>query len=210
MSLKQIIHGIRIELKAKDRVREEVLAVSREIVRLSSEAILSTHRDDYVGAKRKLAQIKKKIARMEKVLQGWPEIVDSGAVSMAYQEFAEAALLLGFVAEDKFPSPEKLGIPSIPYILGLADVVGELRRRALDSIRAGDLGVAEKSLVAMEDVQNLLMTLEHAHVLAQGLRRKIDVARKLIEETRGDVTTEARRSLLEKSIKKLEKRVGRE
>ncbi len=209
MSLKRVIHDIRVELKAKDRVREEVLAVSREIVRLSSEAILSTHRNDYAGAKRRLVQIKKKIDRMDKLLQGWPEIAHSGAVYAAYQEFAEAALLLNFIAEDKFPSPEELGIPSIPYVLGLADMVGELRRKALDSIRVGDLKTAEKCLVVMEDVQNLLMTLEHAHVIAKGLRRKIDVARKLIEETRGDVTTEARRSLLEKSIKKLEKTVWR-
>jgi len=42
-----------------------------------------------------------------------------------------------------------------------------------------------------------------------GLRRKCDVARRIIETTRGDVTVEVRRSSLERSIKGLEKILGR-
>lgn len=208
MSLKRIIQEINMEINAKDQVREKVLAVSREIVRLSAQAILSMHRKDFKDARKKLGEARKKLQKMEKILRGWPEIAHSGSVYVAYQEFAEASLLLNFIREEKFSSPTALGIPPIPYILGLADMVGELRRRALDSIRTGDLRTAERCLMVMEDVQNLLMTLEHGYTLAPGLRRKCDVARRLIEETRGDVTIETRRSQLEKSIKRLEKTIG--
>lgn len=207
MSLKRIIQEINVELKAKDQVREEVLDVSREIVRLSSQAILSMHRRDFKGAIKKSGQAKKRLKKMEKVLRGWPEIANSGSVHVAYQEFVEASLFLNFIREEKFSSPTALGVPSIPYILGLADLVGELRRRALDALRTGDLETAERCLMVMDDVHSLLMSLE-AHALVQGLRRKCDVARRLIEETRGDVTIETRRSQLEKSIKRLEKTVG--
>jgi len=47
--------------------------------------------------------------------------------------------------------------------------------------------------------------MDEAYTLVPGLRRKSDVARHVIETTRGDVTIEARRSTLEECMKKLEK-----
>lgn len=208
MSLKGILRKIRRELKVKDKVREKVLTLSREIVRLSTQAVVSMHQEAFDDARSKLEEAKENLHKMRGVLEGWPELAHSGSVTAAYQEYVEAKLLLSFITRKKFPGPEELGAPSIPYILGLADMVGELRRRALDSIRRGELEEAEKCLTVMEDVHALLMEIEHGEALAPGLRRKCDVARRLIEETRGDVTIETRRSLLEKSIRKLEKRVG--
>jgi translin len=133
------------------------------------------------------------------------ELAHGGAVYTAYQEFAEASIFLEFSERRRFLGPKSLGVPSIPYVLGLADVIGELRRMALDSIRNNDLRLAERCLNSMEDIYASLMTLENADALAPGLRRKCDVARHLIEATRGDVTIEARRSSLEQSIRTLEK-----
>jgi len=208
LSLKGIIQDVGKELKTKDSVREIVLANSREVVRLSSQAILLIHRRKFDEARSKLKQVHDLLYNMEETLKNWIELAHSGAVYTAYQEFAEASILLEFLERGKFPSPKSLGVPSIPYILGLADVIGELRRMALDSIRNDNLRMAEKCLSSMEDIHALLMTLENANALAPGLRRKCDVARHLIETTRGDVTMEARRSLLEQSIRMLEKTVG--
>jgi predicted translin family RNA/ssDNA-binding protein len=61
----------------------------------------------------------------------------------------------------------------------------------------------------MEQIYVELMSMNEGYMLVPGLRRKCDVARRIIEATRGDVTIEARRDSLEQSIKKLEKIFGR-
>jgi predicted translin family RNA/ssDNA-binding protein len=46
-------------------------------------------------------------------------------------------------------------------------------------------------------------------MLVPGLRRKCDIARRIIETTRGDVTQEARRKSLENYLKRFERAQGR-
>ena len=107
--------------------------------------------------------------------------------------------------DEGFLGPKKIRVPSISYLLGLADVVGELRRLTLDSLRKGDLKVAESSLETMEIIYDGIMSMDEAlHVVGE-LRRKSDSARRIIEATRGDVTVEARKHSLERSIEKLER-----
>jgi len=101
--------------------------------------------------------------------------------------------------------PDELGVPAISYVLGLADAIGEFRRRALDSLRKGDVKTAEKCLQTMEQIYVELLSMDEAYTLVPGLRRKSDVARHIIETTRGDITIEARRSTLEECMKNLEK-----
>jgi translin len=129
----------------------------------------------------------------------------SGLVGAAFQEYAEAQVLLNVVEKEQFVSPESLGVPSIDYVLGLSDVIGELRRRALDMLRKGNVKMAEKCLGIMEQIYSELMAMDDAYMLIPGLRRKSDVARHVIEATRGDITIESRRNSLEHSIRKLEK-----
>ena len=119
-------------------------------------------------------------------------------------------MLLTLIQEDRFVSPGEIGVPVTPYVLALGDVVGELRRRTLDLIRKGDVEAAEKSLELMEHIYSELTALDDAYIIINGLRRKGDVARRLIEITRGDVTSEVRRSALERSISKLEKSIDKE
>jgi translin len=188
MPLKTIMRKIGKELELKDEVREKVLDVSRTIVRLSSQAILAIHRGRLNPAQKRIESAKKNLRKMEELLRKSPEIASSGFVYTAYQEYAEANLLLNFVLNEDFPTPERLGIPSIPYILGLSDLVGELRRKALDSMREGDLKLAERCLRTMEDVYNSFISIEKGHALVPGFRMKGDAIRKRIESTRGDIT----------------------
>jgi len=126
-------------------------------------------------------------------------------VDAAFQEYAEAQTLIHLVEENRFIDPKELGVPAVSYVLGLADVIGEFRRRALDSLRKGDVKTAENCLQTMEHIHVELMSMDEAYMLVPGLRRKSDVARHIIETTRGDITIEARRSSLEECIKNLEK-----
>ena len=136
-------------------------------------------------------------------------MVYSGLVDAAFQEYAEARTLLSLVEENRFVSPEEISVNSVAFVLGLADVIGELRRRALDSLRKEDVKTAEACLHLMEEIYVELMAMDEAYMLVPGLRRKSDVARHIIETTRGDITIESRRSSLEQSMKSLEKIVKR-
>ena len=209
LSLKSILDKIQEELSKRDGVREEVQKDMRKATHLSKQAILFTHQERFEDAKNLLEEASKLFAKLREVSENYPDLFYSGLVSAAFEEYAEAHTLLVLIEEDRFINPEKLGIPAISYALSLGDVVGELRRRTLDSIRKGKIETAEKCLERMEYIYSELTAMDDAYLLVSGLRRKCDVARHVIEITRGDVTIEARRSALERSILKLEETIGK-
>ena len=205
MSLKSLLDKIQAELKEKEEVKDELRQDMRRATRLSKQAILFTHQKRFDDAKKLLKEATELFAKLEKVYENHPDLVYTGMVDAAYQEYAEAHVFLTLVRQERFPNPRKLKVPSIPYVLGLGDVIGELRRRSLDSLRKGDVGAAEKCLEIMEHIYVEMTAMDDAYLLVPGLRRKCDVARHVIEATRGDVTVEARRRSLEYSIEELKR-----
>ncbi len=209
MSLKSNLEKIQEELSKREGVREEVQRDIRRTTRLSKQAILFTHQERFKDAKDSLAEADKLFSKLREMSKDYPDLFYSGLVNAAFEEYAEAHTLLTLIKENRFIDPEELGVPTISYVLGLGDVVGELRRRALDSIRKGKVEAAELCLERMEHIYSELTAMDNAYLLVSGLRRKCDVARHLIEITRGDVTIEARRSALEQSILNLEETIGK-
>jgi len=207
LSLKEIVTSFKKDLQEKEKVREETLSTSRKITLLSKQAVMAVHRHQLDEAKSKLEEAREAIGQMEKILVSHQDLITS-SMRVAYQEYAEAQIFLWLVEKRKYPRPSELDIPVIPYLLGLADVVGEFRRRALDFLRKGKLKSAEGYLQIMDEVYTELITLDSAYSVAPELRRKCDIARHVIEATMGDVATETRRIALEKSIRLLEKKIG--
>jgi translin len=205
LSLKKLLDKVREELKQKEEVKEEIQRNMRKATRLSKQAILLIHHGRLEEARKLLKETDKFFATLAKLAKKHPELFYSGLVDAAFQEYTEAQILLGLVQERQFVGPEELNIPSIDYVLGLADVIGELRRRALDMLRKDDVKQAEKCLEVMEEIFDELMAMDDAYMLVPGLRRKCDIARHVIETTRGEITIEARRASLERSIRRLEK-----
>jgi translin len=205
VSLKSLLGKIQEELQKRETVHEEVQRDMRRATRMSKQAILFTHQERFGDAEKLLKEVEELFTKLRRATKNYPDMVYSGLVDAAFQEYAEAQTLLHLVEESKFVDPEKLGVPSISYVLGLADVIGEFRRRALDSLRKGDVKTAENCLQTMEQIYVELMSMDEAYMLVPGLRRKSDVARHIIETTRGDITIEARRSTLEECMKNLEK-----
>ncbi len=210
MSLKAILEKIQKELSEREEVREEVHRDMRKATRLSKQAIQVTHQERFDDAEAMLKDAERLFAKLRETSQDHPDLFYSGSVGAAFEENAEAHILLMLIQEDRFVSPEEIGVPVTPYVLALGDVIGELRRRTLDLIRKGDVGVAEKGLEWMERIYSELTALDDAYIIINGLRRKGDVARRLIEITRGDITSEVRRSALERSLSKLEKTIDKE
>jgi translin len=208
VSLKSILAVIQKELTRKDEVVEEFHRSTRKATRLSKQAIRFVHMERNEDSKKSLLEADKLFARLKEVAKDYPHLIYTGMMEAALQEYAEGQIFLNLINEGRFVKPEEICVPSIPYVLGLADVIGELRRRTLDSFRRGQVKTGEICLQTMEQIFGEMTAMEEGYLLVPGLRRKCDIARRIIETTRGDVTFEVRRSSLEKSIKELEKAVS--
>jgi len=189
----------------KEKVRENAQKEMRKATSLSKQAILLIHQKRLKEAKKLVEKATETISRLKKTSISSPEITCSGLFSAALQEYSEANVLLKLIEESRFVTPEEIDVPSIDYVLGLADVIGEYRRMTLDALREGEIEKSERCLQVMDEMYIELMAMDEAYMLVPGLRRKCDGARRIIEATRGDVTQEIRRAALEKHLKRLEK-----
>lgn len=203
-SLKNVLATIGKELREKEKVRETLQKDMRKTTSLSKQAILLIHQKRFAEAEKFIETAKEIISNLNEVATTYPDIIYSGLYSAALQEFSEASIFLNLIRQSKFITPKEIKVPSADYVLGLADVIGEYRRFMLDSLREGDLRKAEECLQIMDEIYTELMALDEAYMLVPGLRRKCDVARKIIETTRGDITQEMRRKSLEDYLKSFE------
>jgi translin len=96
------------------------------------------------------------------------------------------------------------------YLQGLAEAVGELRRRCLDLLLNSHPEDAERLLEHMDDVYAILVTMDYPDAITGGLRRLTDLARGIIERTRGDLTLSLRQAKLEQSLRRMENRLRSE
>ena len=205
-SLKTILTEIKEELTQKEKVREKTQKDVRKITSNSKQAILLIHQKRLREARKLIEKAKELISKTNNTAATYQEITYSGSFSAALQEYSEANIFLKLVEESKFITPKEINVPSIDYVLGLADVIGECRRLALDALRDGDVKKGERCLQTMDEIYIELTALDEAYMLIPGLRRKCDVARKIIEITRGDITQEVRRNMLEKHLERFERR----
>ena len=126
---------------------------------------------------------------------------------VAFQEYAEARLLLHLKRTGKLASLKDVGTGSTAYLLGMLDFVGEIRRMTLDSLRRGDAEEAQKLLSTMESIYEDLMSLDRTSILPN-FRHKLDASRRILEATRGDVATDLRRVSLERALRSVENKLG--
>jgi len=192
-------------LKEKEKIRENAQKNMRKATSLSKQAILLIHQKKLEEAKKLVQDAKEILSQLNKLSVKYPDIIYGGLFDSALQEYSEANIFLSLVENETFVSPEEVNVPSVDYVLGLADVIGEYRRLALDALREGDVAKGEKCLQTMDHIYVELMSMDEAYMLVPGLRRKCDVARKIIETTRGDITQEMRRKSLEEYLRRFEK-----
>ena len=189
-------------LKAKDEYREKIISLSRDIVRRSGSAVLAIHKKDEEGTGSNIAAARQSLEAALDACRLQPEYLYVGPLPQAFQEFAEANILIALVRDGEIPSPNDLRVPVESYITGLADAIGEMRRYALDSLRKDDFGEAERALKTMEEAYMALKNLDYPRAVVPNLKRKLDVNRRLVEETRGDVTLAHQGRLIRSSIER--------
>ncbi|HEV8360368.1 MAG TPA: translin family protein [Candidatus Thermoplasmatota archaeon] len=194
--LARIGQRLEAEIDAKDKLREQAMVRCRGILRSSTGAVRAIHQgEDPTEA---IAGAVREAGEVAKLLQGHPEVSGAGFVEEALQELAEAGVVHAILVDKPLPTPEDLHCPPIPYLLGLGDAVGELRRAALDAMRTRQWARAEALLGWMDALFDLLIRIDQP--VAAQVRRKQDVARGLIEKTRGELTVAMRGKTLEEGI----------
>jgi translin len=205
--LDAIMARVRENLSAKHAARETALPLCREVIRLSANGIRAVHRDEFEQAAALLARATALLLQIRDALADHADIFYAGFVHDAQKEHAEAALTLALVHGDALPTPEDLAVEHAAFLNGLGEAVGELRRYLLDSLRDGDVARCERYLKAMDDIYDVLVTVDYPDALTGGLRRTTDVTRGILERTRGDLTTAARQSQLEQRLAAFEARL---
>ncbi|AGB04848.1 putative RNA-binding protein of the translin family [Aciduliprofundum sp. MAR08-339] len=186
MSLEEIGDLIEEELDDKDSVREIGIKSARVIIRLSSQSIIMMHRGENVDEI--VRKLKEEVWHLKSLLVNqYPDLLYSGFVQNALQEYCEAMVFRSILRDEPIPSHRELGVNPEAYIMGMGDVVGELRREVLESLRNENFSTAEKYLSLMESIYEMLMRFNYPSGLVP-LKPKQDTARSLIEKTRSEIT----------------------
>tara|TARA_B110000014_G_scaffold78929_1_gene54195 strand:- start:62 stop:673 length:612 start_codon:yes stop_codon:yes gene_type:complete len=185
-------------LEKTNSKREFLIKNNRETVILCSQAIISIHKNDLSLAKKKILKAKAELIKLRQKTSG----ALIRYIITPEQELVEAVSLLAVIEGKKIPSVKSLKVSDESYILGLLDCIGELKRQVIDNIRVGDSKRASDLFDTMENLYLLLYPFASYDKIVKEARRKLDVNRMLVEETRSVLTEEIRRQELIKAIKK--------
>jgi translin len=201
--LENIADEIRHDFDTRTAARDKALARARQLTRACSLAIRAVHRDDTEAMVEQLTEAHKLVKTLTTDLHDHPDLFFAGYTQDALKEFVEANVTCALIQNQPLLTPEELGVVNATYLNGLAEVVGELRRRILDILRHGYSEEAERLLGHMDEIYSVLVTMDYPDAITNGLRRQTDVARSIIEKTRGDITFSLRGEHLEQAIERL-------
>ncbi len=192
------------EFSRHHEAREEALRLSREIVRGSANSIRASHRGELKRAEELAAGVRALVRRLDDVREKHPKVFYGGFVEDALQEYVEAHATLALIRGTPLPGPCDLGVESRPYLNGLADTTGEIRRYILDGLRRDDFTRCEDLLDVMDEVYTHLVSMDYPDAVTGGLRRRTDMVRGVLERTRGDLTMALRQRRLEARLAAME------
>ncbi len=207
-NLPAIAEKIHQALELRTQARDRALANARQVTRHAAQAIRAIHREEHDGAYEQLDQARALVRTMQDELSGFPELYYAGYTQDAIKEFVEASITCALIENQPLPSPDELKVEYATYLNGLAEAVGELRRRCLDILRQGYSNEAERLLSCMDDVYATLVTMDYPDAVTNGLRRQTDLIRGIIERTRGDLTISLREQHLVQVMQNLQSRLG--
>jgi len=169
----------------KTEKREELIKTGRDLLRLSTLAVKKIHHNEESEAKKLLDEAAKLLCGMNAILEQYPDI---GSAFVAIQEYVEAMIFYSIIYNDKILTPEEMNVSYNAYLNGVGDVIGEFRRKFLDSLISGDFAAAKKYFDIMNELYDFISLFDHPKSITSSLRRKQDIARGLIEKTRSELT----------------------
>ena len=188
MRLEDLARSFQERFDVKMAAREKALPAARRSIRASANAIRAIHRHELDSARALMHESAVAIREGMEAVRDEPDVANAGFLQDAQKEYTEARITAAIVEGEDLPGPDELGVQLAPYLNGMAETIGELRRQILDLLRAGDVERSESLLGAMEDLYSLLVTIDYPDAITGNLRRSTDVARGIMEKTRGDLS----------------------
>ena len=186
--------------------REKLIKGTRDVIMLCSKSIVAMHHGQLEDAKSKMEEAKGMLEEFR--THARHDLYRH--IAVAEQELVEAYALKSVMDDLPMPSMKELNVTGESYLTGLLDCVGEIKRLVYDRMRLGRGKDAEKLFATMEEIYNAIYPFAAYDNIVSGLRRKLDVARMLIEDIRATVTEESRRKALIEAIESLENRSWKE
>jgi translin len=188
VGLEDLARSFHKRFDVKMAAREKALPAARRSIRASANAIRAIHRHELDSARALMHESADAIREGMEAVRDEPDVANAGFLQDAQKEYTEARITAAIVEGEDLPGPDELGVQLAPYLNGMAETIGELRRQILDLLRAGDVERSESLLGAMEDLYSLLVTIDYPDAITGNLRRSTDVARGIMEKTRGDLS----------------------
>lgn len=204
--LQAIVEEIEDRFERTDGARDLSLSLQRKIIKHCSLSIRALHRREFEEAENLMGKARELLSKAEEAVRDFPEIYYSGFLQDAQKEYAEARITQSLISGSPLPSPKEIAVDFAPYLNGLGEAVGEMRRYTLDRIRAGDLEESERILEIMDEIYCSLIGVDYPDAITRGLRRSTDLARGCLERTRGDLTNHFDRKRVEKALQYIEER----
>ena len=203
-NIESIIDAIEKYLDEKEEIRERSIKSCRNIIRYSRKAIQKMHRNENVEA---ASDLEKALAELTEICSlvkdQHNDILYRGFMEDACRELSEGFCLLSILQGEDLPRPDEINVTPSSYLLGLGDVVGELRRFVLDSMRNNRFDEAENFFRKMERIYNSLLRFDYPSAMLS-IKKVQDNCRALIEKTRGDLTVALCARKVEERINKIE------
>ena len=193
-------------LGLRNQAREQALPASREVIRFSANAIRAVHRGEFDEASKLLERAAQRLKDTEPIRQEAPEIYFAGFMTDARKEFTEAHVTLAVLSGQSLPKPQDLGVEPSTYLNGMAEVIGEVRRYILDSLRRDSFEGCQECMDVMDEIYSILVTVDFPEAVTGGLRHSTDQMRGVLERTRGDLTMALRQHKLEAQLAQWERR----
>ena len=201
--LEKIAEKIRADFLAKDAAREKVIPLCRETIRYCSRAIRAMHRQEFDSTRDMLSSAQKLVSEARLKLDDYSRMPYPRFFLDAQKEFTEGSITLALITQQKLPDPDELEVNYAAYLNGLGEAVGEMRRYIVDGLRKGDYSRSEELLQAMDDIYDVLVTMDFPDAITNNLRHTTDMVRGVLERTRSDLTLAKQQKSFENKLEKL-------
>lgn len=163
--------ALRKEMEDYRKIKDRILDLAREVITLTKRVIYSQQRGETKAARELLEEVRERYKELGAAIKRRPDMLGNGMVCVAGQEMVEAATYVAIEQGQAVPRAADLGVDALTYLLGIADLSGELVRSAVLSSIKGD----SKRVSELRDIlQGLYGELIRIDNREKDLRRKID------------------------------------
>ena len=169
------------QMKQLEINRETLIKETREVISLCSKSVVLLHSSNIKEAESLLDKSILLIKNLKKHVifdldrYLWP----------AEQEYVEAFMLKEIVTrKTSLSGYESLNVSLNAYVTGMLDLIGEIKRMIYDSLRKNDTDFSLSLFEIMQSIYDMLYPFAIYDNIVNGIRKKLDVSKRIIEDVR--------------------------